>query len=398
MRVYEVGPFQLHVERRALLHRGSAVAIGAKAVEMLSALIESNSPVTKEALMDRLWPNRFVEESNLAQNVYMLRKVFQRYGCADPIETLPGLGYRIAIPARRLADPAGVPVRRRFVGAAAIRMAVFGAALCCAALAFAIEHPAGGRTSPAALSDEGARLYAIGRYYWNLRTERGIAQSMRYFAAVIDSDPQNPLGYVGMADANESMGDYCYGIHRPDVYFARARAYARQGLQLNPQSAPADATLGFVALHQGQRALAAAELRRAIALDPSYASAHEWYGIALARQRNAAGASAQLHLAARLDPLSVPTMAWLSRLAYRAGRFDEGTAYRKEAFEMSPELSRRWHPPGHPTWASIEDVGPTAPRAAAYTGHEISLRSRSSGADRSSGSGVHAGPDGPYKE
>lgn len=355
MTVYEVGPFQLHAQRRALLNRGTPASIGAKAVETLLALIEAGgAAVSKETLMERLWRNRFVEESNLTQNVYVLRKLFQRYGGADPIETLPGFGYRLAIDAR-LAPERRAPTRPSFFNRVAVRFAVLAGALSCALVALGIEHASGDRVRTT-MSSEGTRLYAIGRYYWNLRSANGVAQSMRYFNAVIDRDPQSPLGYVGMADANVSTGDYCYGIHRPSVYFARARAYVAQALELDSQSAAAHATSGFVALHEGRSAFALSELRRAIALDPSYAPGHEWYGIALAREQHFAESSLQLREAARLDPLSVATMSWLSRVAYREGNLGEAALYRNEAREMSPEMARRSHVAGHPTWASIEGV------------------------------------------
>lgn len=401
MTVYEVGPFQLHVQRRALVYRGAVTPIGAKAVETLLALVESNGvPVSKERLMERLWPNSFVEESNLTQNVYLLRKLFQRYGGGDPIDTLAGFGYRLAVSARLLPEHRAA-TRPGFLASATTKFAVLAAALSCALVVLGVERVGGDRARPAALSDEGARLYAIGRYYWNLRSASGVARSLRYFTEVIDRDPQSPLGYVGMADANVSIGDYCYGIHRPSVYFARARAYVAQALELDSQSAPAHATSGFVALHEGDRALASAELRQAIALDPSYAAAHEWYGIALSRDRRFAEASLQLREAARLDPLSVAAMTWVSRLAYREGDLGEAVAYKNEAGQLSPDLARRARAlPGHPTWATIEGIGlaPTATEPPAYTGYESSIRTRPSGADRRAGGRVHAGADGPYKE
>jgi DNA-binding winged helix-turn-helix (wHTH) protein len=396
MTIYEVGPFQLHAQRRALLYRGTAPPIGAKAVETLLALVESGGEVvSKERLMERLWPDRFVEESNLTQNVYVLRKLFQRYGGADPIETHAGVGYRLAIPSRPVAVRPATS-RKSNLPARLTRFAVAAAALSCVLVIFGVEHTGGDRAMPSALSDEGARLYAIGRYYWNLRSPRGVALSMRYFSAVIDRDPQSPLGYLAMADANVSMGDYCYGIHRPSVYFARARAYVGQALELDSQSAPAHATSGFVALHERHRTLALSELRRAIALDPNYAPAHQWYGIALARERRFAEGTLQLREAARLDPLSVVTMRWLSRLAYRDAKLREAIAYRDEAAQISPDLARRTHPSGHPEWASIEGkvaLGPTEKAPAAYARHESSVRSALSDGHRGAGGRVY--PDAP---
>jgi DNA-binding winged helix-turn-helix (wHTH) protein len=358
MSVYEVGPFHLRVERLILVHGNETVPLGPRVVATLLALIErAGEAVAKEALMERVWPNCFVQESNLAQNIYVLRKTFRRYGAGDPIETIPSVGYRLTAAARRLPEPSRLPeVRRRTSPSRWAATVAVVAVFSMASLAFVIAHGPGQHTKQPTLSDEAARLYAVGRYNWNLRTSDGVRKSMRYFARVIDLAPGSPLGYAGMADANELMGDYCYGEHRPRVYFARARAYAAKAILLDPQSAPAHATLGFIALHEHDNAVAMAELRRAIALDPSYAPAREWYGIALARQDRPNEAWLQLKSAADLDPLSISTTAWLSRLAYRDRRFDEASEYWREALEMAPNLAQRSNLPGHPTWASIEDT------------------------------------------
>jgi DNA-binding winged helix-turn-helix (wHTH) protein len=357
MIVYEVGSFRLCVERRALTRSGKSVVAGAKVVETLIALVESSgNAVSKDALMQRLWPNRFVEESNLAQNVYVLRKIFRLYGDETSIETVPGYGYRLRAHVRRATGVPAAPAiepHARLVAWPRIASIALVTAL---GVAFALYVGSTGAPNPAPLSAEGARLYAIGRYYWSLRSATGVENSMRYFARVIDLDPTSPLGYVGMADANESMGDYCYGSHRPSVYFARARAYAVEALSLDPDSAPAHASLGLVELHAGRAIAAVAEFRRAIAADPQYAPGHEWYGIALARQGYLRDGWAQLNLAARLDPLSVATLTWMSRVAFGDGRLADAATYRAEAAELSPQLAARPSPPpNHPAWASIED-------------------------------------------
>jgi DNA-binding winged helix-turn-helix (wHTH) protein len=358
--IYEIGPFHLRAERLVLVHRDAMVPLGPKVVETLLALVErAGKTVSKEVLMERVWPGCFVEEGNLAQNVYVLRKAFRSYGAGDPIETIPSVGYRLNVPARRLLEPPELPeVHRRtsplrWIAAIAVAGAT---AFAIASVALVVAHGSGPRPGSAVLSSESARLYAIGRYYWNLRTSDGVEKSMRYFARVIDLAPGSPLGYAGMADANETLGDYCYGAHRPRDYFARARAYAAKAILLDPQSATAHATLGFIALHEREDAAAVAELQRAIAIDPSYAPAREWYGIALARRERLGEAWLQLRSAATLDPLSVSTTAWLSRVAYRDHRFDAASEYWRETMDLAPSLAQHPSLPRHPTWASIEDT------------------------------------------
>src|SRR6185503_10371720 len=92
---YEFGPFRLDLEQRLLWHDDETVALAPKVFETLILLIENRGRVVKkEEMMKALWPDRFVEESNLTQNVFMLRKILgDTTGKAQYIETIPKRGY-----------------------------------------------------------------------------------------------------------------------------------------------------------------------------------------------------------------------------------------------------------------------------------------------------------------
>ncbi len=338
MSVYEFGPFRLNGERRVLTSGGKPVGLGPRVVETLLALVErADQALTKDELLDRVWPEGFVEEANLTQNIYVLRKVLRSGGLTDAIETLPRSGYRFTARVRQLGEPprtsvaAVSPLRRR------IAVAFGGAAFALASLVLVASHGAGQHSvPPVRLSDNGARLYQIGLYYWNLRTRDGVRKSLTYFTKVVDADPASARGYAALADANVAMGDYCYGTHRPAVYFARAQAYAKKALALDPRSAEAHAAIGFLALHRNAMSVAMIEFSRAIALDASYAPAYEWRGMALLQRGNAAGLR-DLKVADRLNPLSVTTTAWLGSAAYARGRFDDAILYSRQALELAPQ-------------------------------------------------------------
>jgi predicted ATPase/DNA-binding winged helix-turn-helix (wHTH) protein len=83
-----------HVERRLLID-GRPARLGSRAFDVLLALIEHrHSPLSKQALIDRVWPDRVVAENNLEVQVWALRKLLG----ANAIVTVPGRGYRFAIP------------------------------------------------------------------------------------------------------------------------------------------------------------------------------------------------------------------------------------------------------------------------------------------------------------
>lgn len=352
MDVYEFGPFQLDVERLLLSHEGEPVGLGPKVVETLLALVEHPGEVlAKPMLLDRIWPEGFVEEANLAQNIYVLRKTMRAMWGTDAIETVPRRGYRFTAAVQRIQRAAlaeapivapqsstvPTPMRRRiaaFAGAFAMVAASF---ILIAGYARFHHDP---RT--VALSDNGARLYQIGRYYWNLRTRDGVHRSLRYFAQVVDSDPKSAEGYAGLADANAMMGDYGYGTQKSAIYFARARGYAEKALALDHRSAEAHAALGLIALDTDKTKPAMSELRHALALNPNYGPAHEWYGVALLVSGRINGGYAHLKRAADLDPLSVATSAWLADAAYLDRNFSDAIAYSRQTLELSPQRIDVW--------------------------------------------------------
>jgi DNA-binding winged helix-turn-helix (wHTH) protein/Tfp pilus assembly protein PilF len=93
---YEFGPFRLDLEQKLLSHEGNTVTLAPKVFETLILLIENKGRVvTKAEMMKSLWPDRYVEESNLTQNIFMLRKIFSEGpGNEQYIETIPKRGYR----------------------------------------------------------------------------------------------------------------------------------------------------------------------------------------------------------------------------------------------------------------------------------------------------------------
>jgi DNA-binding winged helix-turn-helix (wHTH) protein/TolB-like protein len=93
---YEFGPFRLDPVKRLLLRGGSVVSLTPKVFDTLLVLVRNGGrTLGKEELMRELWPDSFVEESNLAQNVFQLRKALGEGGPAQHyIETIPKKGYR----------------------------------------------------------------------------------------------------------------------------------------------------------------------------------------------------------------------------------------------------------------------------------------------------------------
>ena len=91
---YESGQWQIHLGRRELLSNGVVVPIGARAFEIIEVLVRSaNELVTKDDLMDRIWPGAIVGENTLQVHISAIRKAFGQDRAM--LKTASGRGYRL---------------------------------------------------------------------------------------------------------------------------------------------------------------------------------------------------------------------------------------------------------------------------------------------------------------
>ncbi|HET9713102.1 MAG TPA: tetratricopeptide repeat protein [Pyrinomonadaceae bacterium] len=93
---YEFGPYRLDLNKRVLMRVGETILLAPKALEILIVLVlRAGELVEKDELLRAVWPDTFVEESNLSQNIFTLRRALgdERVG-ARYIETVARRGYR----------------------------------------------------------------------------------------------------------------------------------------------------------------------------------------------------------------------------------------------------------------------------------------------------------------
>lgn len=93
---YIFGEFRLDPRERLLFADKEVIALTPKAFDTLLVLVENSGHVlSKDELMAKVWPDSFVEENNLAQNISALRKALGEDGSGHKyIETVPKRGYR----------------------------------------------------------------------------------------------------------------------------------------------------------------------------------------------------------------------------------------------------------------------------------------------------------------
>jgi len=110
-RGFAFGSFVADTVTRRLWREGHVVPITSKTFDVLAVLLEHRDRlVTKDELLDRVWPDTVVQENNLARQVSSLRRALgQRPEEGDYILTIPGQGYRFVAPAREMAASESAP-------------------------------------------------------------------------------------------------------------------------------------------------------------------------------------------------------------------------------------------------------------------------------------------------
>ena len=103
--LYEFDEFRLDPQNRVLRRGGTTLSITPKAFDVLLLLIQNAGRiVTKDELIKAVWPNSFVEESNLTQTIFMVRKALDETAGRRYILTVQGQGYRFLVPVTETAN------------------------------------------------------------------------------------------------------------------------------------------------------------------------------------------------------------------------------------------------------------------------------------------------------
>ncbi len=180
---YEFGPFRLEPATRRLLRQGEALPLTPKAFDTLLLLVQNHERVVeKEEVLRRVWPDAVVEESNLAQNVFTLRKALgDTPEGARFIATVPRRGYRFVAPVTPLRNgdravvatvEAPAPAVRP-VGASRRRALVLGLMAAVAAVVLPVAGYLAGRRTAGPSADSQPKLS-------RLTFRRGIVGAARF--------------------------------------------------------------------------------------------------------------------------------------------------------------------------------------------------------------------------
>jgi eukaryotic-like serine/threonine-protein kinase len=184
---------------------------------------------------------------------------------------------------------------------------------------------------------EAYRLYLMGRYYWNKRTEEGLKKGIEHFKLAIETDPGYALAYSGLADCYTMM---CWHtvVAAKDV-FPKARVAALRALEIDEHMAEAHASMGAVSETIWDWKSAEKKYKRALELNANYATAHQWYAEYLAHMGRFEEALREMKQAQELDPLSSIINTELGWIHYAAREYDRAIEQYQSVIDLDPDFA-----------------------------------------------------------
>ncbi len=380
--IYEFGPFRLDPAEKTLWRDGQPVPLTPKAFDTLLILVEKGGRlVEKDELIRRLWPDSFVEENSLPQNIYLLRKALEKDGQGIRyIETVPRRGYRFIAQTRK--DRAGAdelagalknmpesskssagseqPALASITsprGKRAFSLIAFFSLLAIALVAnvFSVKDVISEKAMQAAklklAAGERRRLaqrytenpeayqdYARGLFFWGKRTEDGLSRSITYFKQAVQKDSRYAQAWAGLADAYAVSAYLGYQELPEQEAYRQAQAAALKALELDDTVAEAHAALSVVKAYRDYDLRGAeAAARHAVALQPDSATAHQRLSIYLRDQGRLEEALAAIRRAQEIDPLSLNIGSNLAYIQYLRRDYEAVIAECGKVLETEPD-------------------------------------------------------------
>jgi DNA-binding winged helix-turn-helix (wHTH) protein/tetratricopeptide (TPR) repeat protein len=162
MKDLQFAGFRIDGSRRQLLRGVEAIALPSKAFDLLSYMAANPGRLlSKDELLRAVWPDSFVEESNLTQNVFLLRRALKG-GAQNAILTVPGRGYQFAA---RVAEVMREEMLERSSPVAGVEF-MLDAASSRVIYQEETEESVSLRRSPLGLAIAGVTLLAVGVAGW----------------------------------------------------------------------------------------------------------------------------------------------------------------------------------------------------------------------------------------
>jgi DNA-binding winged helix-turn-helix (wHTH) protein len=310
--VYEFGDFRLDARSYRLFRGAERVSLTPKAAEVLIALVRAaGRVVSKEELLDTVWGGAFVEDANLSQSIFLLRKALGE-DKNDPrfLLTLPNRGYQFIAAVTETKDAYQIGDREynRFERRGTANTAAY-------------------------------ESYVRGRFFWNKRTSESLKKAIEHFEASIIEDPNFAQAYAGLADSHQLLADY-YAAALPKGTLQKVKAAATQAHEIDDQLAQAHTSLAYAqAFYDWDWAGADKSFNYALELNPNNATAHQWYADYLGVIGRFDESLAHIERAIELDPDSAAIAAALAGFHYTQRDANQIIKAAKQVIRLDPTFA-----------------------------------------------------------
>ncbi|MDI1240401.1 MAG: tetratricopeptide repeat protein [bacterium] len=366
---YTFRTFRIDVSERRLLENRATIPLTPKSFDLLVYLVErSGHLVEKDELLEKVWPDSIVEESNLARIVHTLRKVLGEDKNGERlIETVPKKGYRFVAEVTRLGDvdrrtefatfpaepePIPPPARTLYSRSTLITVsaAIVGLVLVLALAAWSYRlsntpeaASSEASTHPETKNGEAYQQYSQGRFLVERRHKGDYEKALEHFERAIELDPTYANALAGKADTKvvlfwgssshadisqartavrraieiDSRNSYARTVHcriltTYDWDHSAAEKECRKAVELNPQDHEAQKELAFLLSSLGKSEEALQAMDRAIAIAPTSFNKRS-RGVVLYHSRRYDEALEQFHQVGHTDPNYREAIRWLIR-------------------------------------------------------------------------------------
>lgn len=230
--VYRFGEFRLDVARRLLFRRSRALPLPERIFQILIMLVEANGGVVhRETIASRVWPDAAVADGNIAQHVYLLRRILGEHARdRGLVMAVSRQGYRLSAPvvveSAEVADPPDDAALEPFPD------------------------------------------YCEASYLLERRTAPALKRAVEILEGTLQASPQYVPSLIGFARGYTLLAQDWHVP--PAMAFTIATQAVRKALTIAPSSAPAHAVLSSIVLHsQWDWSAAKAELDIALRLNPN---------------------------------------------------------------------------------------------------------------------------------
>jgi DNA-binding winged helix-turn-helix (wHTH) protein len=297
--ILQFGDFRFDLEARLLTQGSRCLELSPKALEVLTVLVKrAGRVVSKNELLDVVWPDSAVEEGNLPVHIFALRRALGEGASRSAyIETIPKRGYRFAARISRLPEYTG-----------------------------------------STLADQPGDLCSIAAHYLEQQTSEACRIAAAAYSECIANEPVNPRPRAGLANTlifRAVLGDLSRDEAEP-----RARDLLRQANDIDPRSVDVHLSQSrLLRIFEWQWERSDEELQRASEAaksDDIRSIVRAWNGLDLVEKGELQRGLAELRHASETCPLSSFVWRMLADAHFLARDFEGCAAVSRKALQLHP--------------------------------------------------------------